>query len=78
VTGPNGNSIFIPATGYYNENTLHFGDTEGYYWSKELDPYQTDYARTLRFTPRVVHHENYYEAPRDMGLAVRAVSSKPQ
>lgn len=75
VTGPNGNSIFLPATGYYNENTLYSSETEGYYWSNELDPYQTDYARTLRFTPRVVHHENFYEAPRDMGLAVRAVSA---
>jgi hypothetical protein len=77
VTGPNGNSIFIPATGYYNEDTLYSGDTEGYYWSNELDPYQTDYARTLRFTPRIVHHQNFYEAPRDMGLAVRAVSPRP-
>lgn len=78
VTGPNGRSIFIPTTGYYNEETLYFGDTEGCYWSKELDTYQTDYARTLRFTPRVVHHEIYYEAPRDLGLAVRAVYAAAQ
>ncbi len=61
----------------YNEDTLYSGDTEGYYWSNELDPYQTDYARTLRFTPRIVHHQNFYEDPRDMGLAVRAVSPRP-
>ena len=73
VTGPNGNSIFIPATGYYSDNTLYYGDIEGYYWSNQLDPYQTDYAYTLRFTPRVVHHKNFYNAPRDMGMAVRAV-----
>ena len=75
VTGPNGNSIFIPVTGYYNENTLYFGDTEGYYWSNQLDPFLTDYAYTLRFTPLVVNHVNYYNAPRDIGMAVRAVST---
>lgn len=75
VTGPNGNSIFIPSTGYYNDQTLYCRDTEGYYWSNELDTYQTDCARTLRFTPRVVHHVNYNNAPRDLGMAVRAVST---
>ena len=50
-------------------------DTEGYYWTNELEPFITDYALILRFTPRVVHHKNFYNAPRDMGMPVRAVST---
>ncbi len=50
-------------------------DTEGYYWTNELEPFITDYALILRFTPRVVHHNNFYNAPRDMGMPVRAVST---
>ena len=32
VTGPNGNSIFLPASGYYNGNSVVLED-RGYYWS---------------------------------------------
>lgn len=37
VTGPNGNSIFLPATGYRNGSELfdHWG-SKGYYWSSSL------------------------------------------
>ena len=33
VEGPKGNSIFIPAAGYYNESSLECADTDGFYWS---------------------------------------------
>lgn len=33
VTGPNGNSIFIPATGYQREDGLHSVGTDGFYWA---------------------------------------------
>ena len=32
-TGPNGNSIFIPATGYFDGKTLNEESSEGYYWA---------------------------------------------
>ena len=40
VTGPNGNSIFLPAAGYMYEGTLDDAGSYGYYWSSSLD---TDY-----------------------------------
>jgi hypothetical protein len=33
VTGPNGNSIFLPASGYFSEEELHYDGEYGYYWS---------------------------------------------
>ena len=33
VTGPNGNYIFLPATGYRNEGLLNSARNYGYYWS---------------------------------------------
>ena len=42
VTGPNGNSIFLPAEGYRNGTTLNLTAEHGSYWSStpdESDPY---------------------------------------
>ena len=36
VTGPNGNSIFLPAAGYLYEGTLYNAGSYGYYWSSSL------------------------------------------
>ena len=36
VTGPNGNSIFLPAAGYVNEGALLNAGSYGYYWSSSL------------------------------------------
>ena len=33
-TGPNGNSIFLPAAGYYDNRTLNYGQSSGFYWSR--------------------------------------------
>ena len=33
VTGPNGNSIFLPAAGYRYDTSLYFAGSGGYYWS---------------------------------------------
>ena len=37
VTGPNGNSIFLPAAGYMYEGTLGYAGSFGDYWSSSLD-----------------------------------------
>ena len=37
VTGPNGNSIFLPAAGCMDEGTLNFAGLGGAYWSSSLD-----------------------------------------
>ena len=33
VTGPSGNSIYLPAAGYRNGTSLSYTDSRGYYWS---------------------------------------------
>ena len=37
VTGPNGNSIFLPAAGYRNDGKLYNAGSKGYCWSSSLD-----------------------------------------
>ena len=36
VTGPNGNSIFLPAAGYMYKGELVYAGEEGYYWSSSV------------------------------------------
>ena len=44
VTGPNGNSIFLPAAGYMGEGTLYDAGSRPYYWSNWVEPGQPDFA----------------------------------
>ena len=37
VTGPNGNSIFLPAAGYRDGSDLYNAGSEGNYWGRSLD-----------------------------------------
>ena len=37
LTGPNGNSIFLPAAGYNYDFDIHYLGAHGYYWSGTLD-----------------------------------------
>ena len=64
VTGPNGNSIFLPASGYryYGNGSLRDVGSFGYYWSAS---FSSNYDYRLYFIP-----SSYY---RDYGLPVRAV-----
>lgn len=45
VTGPNGNSIFLPAAGNYNDTELRDCGEDGYYWSSNTGNY--NYAQYL-------------------------------
>ena len=49
VTGPNGNSIFLPAAGFYSGNKLVVLDEIGRYWSSTLYPYFSENASNLSF-----------------------------
>ena len=71
VTGPNGNSIFLPAAGYRYDSDLDDAGSDGWYWSASLyesnqngawylDFYSTDYGT--------------YGNIRDCGHTVRAVA----
>ena len=49
VTGPNGNSIFLPASGCRIDGSLYFHDSYGYYWSRTLDSGDASSAYYLSF-----------------------------
>ena len=52
VTGGNGNSIFLPASGGYfdfNSSNLQDGGTIGYYWTTSLFPSGSDYTTAYNF-----------------------------
>ena len=65
----NGNSIFFPASGYYDGTTLNIRGTYGYYWSSTC--YSETNARYLLFNSETVSpsNRNY----RRYGFTVRAV-----
>ena len=65
----NGNSIFFPASGYYNGTTLYYRGSYGYYWSSSF--MSATYAYVLDFSSSNVYPaSNYY---RRYGFSVRAV-----
>lgn len=47
VTGPNGNSIFLPAAGYRYNSSLHNAGELGFYWSSTTD--DKDYCKDVYF-----------------------------
>lgn len=71
-TGPNGNSIFLPAAGYRDGTRLYSRGTGGYYWPSSLYVYSTCYyAYSLHFDAggRSSGSRGY----RDYGRSVRPV-----
>ena len=71
VTGPNGNSIFLPAADYRDGSSLHGDGYGGYYWSSTPDESDSGYAYYLYFNS-VVH--GVYLIDRRYGRSVRPVS----
>ena len=71
VTGPNGNSIFLPTTGYRVGTGTNDRGSHGYYWSSSLVRDSSDQAYTLNFYSST-RNWNYYN--RCNGRAVRPVS----
>ena len=49
VTGPNGNSIFLPAAGYRLGTEVYYRGSSGYYWSGSVDYNYDGYAYYLYF-----------------------------
>jgi hypothetical protein len=68
-TGPNGNSLFLPAAGYRSYDEF-FYDGEGYYWSSSLDTYLPYWAIGLNYNSLGAHLE---DGDRTAGWSVRAV-----
>lgn len=71
VTGPNGNSIFLPAAGYSLGTDLYYRGSRGYYWSATLSEYSSFYAYSLYFNDNPWSYDDYY---RNRGLTVRPVT----
>ena len=70
VTGPNGNSIFLPAAGSRLDSELHNAGSYGIYWSSSLDSDYTDHAWGLYFSSGYYYVDGYY---RHCGRPVRPV-----
>ncbi|MBP3454802.1 MAG: hypothetical protein J6K38_00900 [Alistipes sp.] len=70
----NGNSIFLPAAGLYNESSLDYAGVIGGYWSSTPFEIDTQYARILDFASDdsgdLLMHLEY----RNYGYSVRPVS----
>ncbi len=71
ITGTNEQSIFLPATGYYNDATF-YGAASGYYWSSQRDTTVQIRAYALNFSSESYR---WYFCGRYDGLPVRAVQS---
>ena len=72
-TGPNGNSIFLPAAGHYEGSSNLDRGTAGYYWSSSRNSSSSDHANFLRFTSSGCNMSSYY---RYYGFSVRAVCNQ--
>lgn len=71
VTGPNGNSIFLPAAGYRSGTSLDNRGSRGYDWSGSLRVGNSGRAWSLNFYNGKRSLNNDYR--RDAGLTVRPV-----
>ena len=72
VTGPSGNSIFLPAAGYRRWSSLNSAGRVGYYWSSTPDDdYDGDYACYLYFDSSDHYMDYYYR--RYHGRSVRPI-----
>lgn len=73
VTGPNGNSIFLPAAGYRSDTSSNCVGSSGYNWSATLDEGDTNYAWGLGFGSGGRSMVDY---GRYVGRTVRPVTEK--
>lgn len=70
VTGPNGNSIFLPATGRRENSDLIYVGSTGRYWSSSLDTGLPNFSWSVNFTSDYVEKDDYY---RCAGRSIRPV-----
>lgn len=70
--GSNGNSIFLPAAGVYDNNAVK-NDTNGFYWSNILYSSNPQYARSFGFNSEVFSDDNSRYQSRYLDCPVRAV-----
>ena len=71
-TGPNGNTIFLPAAGERGLESLYYVGSDGFYWSRTLSPADSYDAYGLIFDSGGVSWRYYLRSRLD-GRTVRAV-----
>ena len=71
VTGPNGNSIFLPVAGYRYYGSLYHAGSYGHYWSSSLYADNPTYGWDLYFYSSINFYVDY--GFRYSGRSVRAV-----
>jgi len=70
ITGPNGNTMFMPAAGTRLGSKFYDDGTRGYYWSRSLDLIAQTGAHGVQFTSEIYILSG---GSRSNGFAVRAV-----
>lgn len=70
VTGPNGNTIFLPVAGWYDENGIREVNMYGMYWTSSL--YTLDYMASNLYISNSGWHITEYRH-RYCGLSIRPV-----
>ena len=73
VTGPNGNTLFLPAAGSYEGSSNYYEGSTGDYWSRSLRVNLAINSFTLHLYGGYYGSVNLYEETRERGLSVRAV-----
>jgi hypothetical protein len=73
ISNTNGNSIFLPAAGYYGGLGLNYTGSFGYYWSGSLDSGNPFYAFGLHFSADSTSNATAKNIDRYYGLPVRPV-----
>lgn len=72
VTGPNGNSIFLPAAGYRYQSESGYAGEKGYYWSSTS--YDKDYSSSYNIVFKNDYKELNDGGNRFYGRSVRPVA----
>ena len=75
VTGPNGNTLFLPAAGSQKDDVLENVNSWGYYWSSTLRTTASNNANILYFYSNTPLRADVY---RQSGYSVRAVRRTSQ
>ena len=70
VTGPNGNTLFLPASGGLYGSSLYYAGSIGHYWSRALRSSGPYIAYGVGLESGEVYWDGYY---RNDGFTVRAV-----
>lgn len=74
VTGPNGNSIFMPATGFKSWDSYYNYNDCGSYWSSTVCGFYTNHAYSLYISES---GNSCFRDTRNYGFSVRPVSGEP-